>query len=321
MALTINHTFVSSKVDGSDSTLVRPSNWNATHTITGNVDESMFAFTDVVTANVSISAHGLIPKLPNDATKYLNGVGSWVVPADVESIAESMLSFSDVTTANVSTSMHGLMPKLPNVATEFFNGVGSYVVPTIVETQFSFTDVTTANVTTSAHGLAPKLSNVATQFLNGVGSFSVPGVTEATITLSDVTTDNVSTSMHGFAPKSPNNVTKFLDGTGAYSIPTLVYDTINPVTFSTTPVFNLLLGSIQTISLTASVTSSTTTNVVAGQIVVFNIIQNASSAFTFAWPANVLGAGTISATLSTNNVQAFYSDGTNLLAISALQSF
>lgn len=30
--------------------------------------------------NASTSAHGLLAKLPNDAAKYLNGVGSWVIP-------------------------------------------------------------------------------------------------------------------------------------------------------------------------------------------------------------------------------------------------
>jgi hypothetical protein len=34
-------------------------------------------FTDVTTGNVSTTAHGLVPKLPNDSTKYLNGVGAW----------------------------------------------------------------------------------------------------------------------------------------------------------------------------------------------------------------------------------------------------
>lgn len=31
--------------------------------------------------DVSITCHGLVPKLPNDATKYLNGVGGFTVPA------------------------------------------------------------------------------------------------------------------------------------------------------------------------------------------------------------------------------------------------
>ena len=34
MTLSLTHTFVSAKADGGDSTLVRPSNWNAEHTIT-----------------------------------------------------------------------------------------------------------------------------------------------------------------------------------------------------------------------------------------------------------------------------------------------
>lgn len=34
MALSVKHTFVSTKSDGTDNTLVRPSNWNAEHEIT-----------------------------------------------------------------------------------------------------------------------------------------------------------------------------------------------------------------------------------------------------------------------------------------------
>jgi hypothetical protein len=39
------------------------------------------AATDITTRNVSTSAHGLTPKLPNDATKYLDGTGAYSVPA------------------------------------------------------------------------------------------------------------------------------------------------------------------------------------------------------------------------------------------------
>ena len=38
------------------------------------------AATDITTRNVSTSAHGLAPKLPNDATKYLDGSGAYSVP-------------------------------------------------------------------------------------------------------------------------------------------------------------------------------------------------------------------------------------------------
>ena len=38
MAVTVTHPFVSAIADGVDATVVRPSNWNADHTITGTVD-------------------------------------------------------------------------------------------------------------------------------------------------------------------------------------------------------------------------------------------------------------------------------------------
>jgi len=38
MAITVTHPFVSAIADGTDTTVVRPSNWNATHSISGTVD-------------------------------------------------------------------------------------------------------------------------------------------------------------------------------------------------------------------------------------------------------------------------------------------
>lgn len=43
--------------------------------------DSDLAFTDITTNNVSTSSHGFVPKAPNDATKYLDGTGSYSVPA------------------------------------------------------------------------------------------------------------------------------------------------------------------------------------------------------------------------------------------------
>ena len=45
------------------------------------VAEAQLNLTDVTTANVSTTAHGFAPKLPNDATKYLDGTGAYSVPA------------------------------------------------------------------------------------------------------------------------------------------------------------------------------------------------------------------------------------------------
>jgi hypothetical protein len=43
--------------------------------------ESDLSVTDITTNDVSTSAHGFAPKLPNDATKFLNGVGAYAVPS------------------------------------------------------------------------------------------------------------------------------------------------------------------------------------------------------------------------------------------------
>jgi hypothetical protein len=43
--------------------------------------EAQLSFTDITTNNVSTSKHGFTPKLPNDATKYLDGTGAYTVPA------------------------------------------------------------------------------------------------------------------------------------------------------------------------------------------------------------------------------------------------
>ena len=46
---------------------------------TGTQDESSLALTDITTNDVTTARHGFIPKLPNDATKFLDGLGDWVV--------------------------------------------------------------------------------------------------------------------------------------------------------------------------------------------------------------------------------------------------
>lgn len=45
------------------------------------VSESGLWLSDNTIANVSTTRHGLAPKAPNDATQYLDGTGSWSVPA------------------------------------------------------------------------------------------------------------------------------------------------------------------------------------------------------------------------------------------------
>lgn len=45
------------------------------------VRESGLWLSDNTIADVSTARHGFAPKLPNDATKYLDGTGNYTVPA------------------------------------------------------------------------------------------------------------------------------------------------------------------------------------------------------------------------------------------------
>lgn len=45
------------------------------------ITERQILLSDVTTNNVSTSTHGFVPKAPNDATKFLDGTGSFSVPA------------------------------------------------------------------------------------------------------------------------------------------------------------------------------------------------------------------------------------------------
>lgn len=95
------------------------------------------------------------------------------------------------------------------------------------------------------------------------------------------------------------------------------------VTFSATPTFTVTTSTgIQNffITLTGNVTSSTlsVTNATTGQDIAFHICQDATGSRTFAWPSNVTGAGTISATASSCSNQVFRYDSSNALAFTPM---
>ncbi len=70
---------------GSANRLLRS---NGTDPSWGQVVEADLNLTDVTTANVSTSAHGFVPKAPNDTTKFLRGDGTFAVPTGGLSIPQ-----------------------------------------------------------------------------------------------------------------------------------------------------------------------------------------------------------------------------------------
>lgn len=118
--------------------------------------DSDLSLTDITTNNVSASSHGFAPKLPNDATKYLDGTGAYSVPAG-----------SVCPTCVVASS--------PGAGIAHFAGSTQTLTSSpVVEADQTLADNTTNNVSTSKHGFAPKLPNDATKYLDGTGAYSVP---------------------------------------------------------------------------------------------------------------------------------------------------
>ena len=94
MALSLTHTFVSTVADGADATLVRPGNWNATHTISGAlpVANGGTAATTAFSSGAVVFACGAgtytenPSKLHFDDTNIRLGIGS-SVPSHVLDLA------------------------------------------------------------------------------------------------------------------------------------------------------------------------------------------------------------------------------------------
>ncbi len=73
--------------------------------------EANLSLSDILTNNVSTSKHGLVPKLPNDATLYLDGTGAWTAPAGTGSTPPTVI-YSFLTEADGTLIYDGGVPIL-----------------------------------------------------------------------------------------------------------------------------------------------------------------------------------------------------------------
>lgn len=66
--------------------------------------EADLSLSDITTNDVSITKHGLAPKAPNDATKYLDGTGAYSVPPG-SALAKYATSWTSQTSVTVTHSL------------------------------------------------------------------------------------------------------------------------------------------------------------------------------------------------------------------------
>lgn len=160
-----------------------------------NITEDEFAFTDVVTANSSTAAHGLLKKLSNAATEFMNGQGNWATPAggtgDVVGPAASVekeIALFDGATGKLLERATGT--GIVRVVSGVYGTPGN-----VVESEITLADNVTNNALTTAHGFLKKLSNVATEFMNGQGNWAVPagGGSSVVVQVKNVQTGAVAT--------------------------------------------------------------------------------------------------------------------------------
>jgi hypothetical protein len=79
--MAVKHSYTSPVTDQNNTDEVGPTDWNADHTIEDTtITEAKLSISDNTTKDVSASAHGFVPKAPNDTTKFLRGDGSWASP-------------------------------------------------------------------------------------------------------------------------------------------------------------------------------------------------------------------------------------------------
>lgn len=249
MPLTIKHNFVSNKPDGSDATLIRPSNWNADHQITGSLTESDLTLADNTTGNASSVRHGFLPKLPNNANQFLTGSGTFAT------VTEAGITLADNTTNNVTTGRHGFVPKLPNSATVYLNGEGNFTTP------------------------------AGSDWVNNEGDLSY--------TAGLVSVDN-------------------------FQIDGRIANTIQVISTSNSPEFDLELGSNFEYTFNHQHISPTFVNLTPGQRITITFIQSAIYGNTqVTWPNNVKHAPKILTGKNNVTVLEFVSDENNLYAVTS----
>ncbi len=128
-----NGTAISAATSGTD--------YIAPNSGSGVVNETMLDLSNVTAANVTTSAHGFVPILPNNALQYLNGIGTYTTPAlqaligtstTSNAIGLGSLTFTTQSNLALAAGQFLVIVNSANSADYVFGQVTSYSSTTLV---------------------------------------------------------------------------------------------------------------------------------------------------------------------------------------------
>jgi len=97
--------------------------------------DATISVSDVTTNNVSISAHWWAPKLPNDVTKFLNGIWTYTAPSAIQVYSEYHAVWAVTWTFSVTAWFQPKLVKVTSTATNSTATSMSYGIKTAASTQ------------------------------------------------------------------------------------------------------------------------------------------------------------------------------------------
>ena len=177
MAITVTHPFVSAIADGADATVVRPSNWNATHSLSGTVDVVnggtglsagtsggvlAFTATGTIASSAALAASALVI-----------GGGAGVAPSTTTTATGALTFLGTPTSANFAA----LLTDETGTGLNVFATAPTLSNPTI--TAYLETAPAIANSSTAVT-LALASGTVLSYTLTGNCTFTMPATTNGT---------------------------------------------------------------------------------------------------------------------------------------------
>jgi len=296
MAITVKHSKVSTIPDEADTSLVRPSDWNADHTLTGTIDIANGG-TGQTTANAAFNA--LVPSQTGNTGKYLTTNGtdtSWATNplGTVTSVAATAGTGISVTGSPITTSgTLNITNTAPDQTVVLNSGTGistsgTYPNFTVTNTAPDQTVVLTAGTGISTSGTYPNFTITNTSPSLGGDVVGPASATDNAIARFDTTTGKL----------IQNSVVTVSD-TGGIAGATTITD-INYVDFNTAYATTLATGQmgwngndtlgigmsggniVQEIGLQTFIYGKATATITKGQLIKKTGANGSSGVVTFA---------------------------------------